>query len=128
MPRIRKQYHFRPSPNGYYAWDIQKLASKTANYKPQQVPLCEIREIDEAYWFGTPGDMATCRHIAEHARLIQDADLDHPIIMCSNRRVMDGMHRVLKALNLGLGTIDAVIFDNDPEPDFADVYPDDLPT
>lgn len=40
---------------------------------------------------------------------------------------MDGMHRVLKALNLGLESIDAVIFEEDPEPDFLDVRPDELP-
>jgi hypothetical protein len=37
------------------------------------------------------------------------------------------MHRVLKALNAGHSTIDAVIFANDPEPDYVDVFPDELP-
>lgn len=71
--------------------------------------------------------IATCRLIAEHARLIKEADLSYPIIMCSNRRVMDGMHRVLKALNARMHTIDAVIFEQDPEPDYVDVLPDELP-
>jgi hypothetical protein len=124
---MRKQYHFRPSANGFYAWDIDRLVSLTSGYKPQQVLLSEIAEIDEAFWFGGPGDVATCRLIAEHARLIEEADLSYPIIMCSNRRVMDGMHRVLKALNAGNETIDAVIFEQDPEPDYVDVLPDDLP-
>ncbi len=40
---------------------------------------------------------------------------------------MDGMHRVLKALNAGEESVDAVVFDQDPEPDYTDVFPDDLP-
>jgi hypothetical protein len=40
---------------------------------------------------------------------------------------MDGMHRVCKAFNLGLETIEAVRFTVDPEPDYVGVAPDDLP-
>jgi hypothetical protein len=71
-------------------------------------------------------DPETYRQLAEHARLIQEADLSFPIIMCSNRHVMDGMHRVLKALNAGMETIDAVIFEQDPEPDYVNIYPHEL--
>ena len=47
--------------------------------------------------------------------------------MCSKRRVLDGMHRVLKALNAGMDAIDAVIFVQDPEPDYINVQPGELP-
>ena len=126
---MRKQYHFRSSENGYYAWDVDRLMALTSQYIPQKVRLSDIAEINENFWFGGPGDIPTCRLIAEHARLIEETDLRYPIIMCSNRRVMDGMHRVLKALNAGMETIDAVVFehDPDPDPDYIDVLPDDLP-
>jgi hypothetical protein len=124
---LRKQYHFRPSPNGYYAWDIDRLVSLSAEIKSERVLLASIAEIDEMYWRDDHGGKLTCRFIAEHARLIDIADLSFPIILCSNRRVMDGMHRVLKALNAGMVTIDAVIFNVDPEPDFVDVVPDEVP-
>jgi hypothetical protein len=61
------------------------------------VPVASIRELDEPYW----GEPMTCRNVAEHARLIEEADLGCPIILSSDGRVMDGMHRVLKALILG---------------------------
>ena len=128
MAMIRKQYHFRPSANGYYAWDVAKLVELTAGSEVQQVPLSEIEEIDEAYWFGAPGDIASCRRIAEHAKQIEEVDLSFPIILCPKRRVMDGMHRVLKALNEGRVTIDAFILQVEPPPDFEDVYPHELPT
>jgi len=51
----------------------------------------------------------------------------HPIILASDGRVMDGMHRVCKALNENRETISAVQFENDPEPDYIGVHPDDLP-
>ena len=60
-------------------------------------------------------------------RLINDADLDYSIILSSDGRVMDGLHRVLKALILGQSHIRAVRFLTDPEPDFVGVDPDDLP-
>jgi len=123
---MRKQYHFRPSPNGFYAWDVDRLVELSANIKPQKVRLSDIAEIDESFWSNGPGEKLTCRQIAEHANLIDEADLKYPIIMCSKHRVMDGMHRVLKALNAGLETIDAVIFEQDPEPDYVDVTPDEL--
>ena len=123
---MRKQYHIRPSKNGYYAWDVHRLVALSSHLTPQKIPLSEISELDENYWFGGPGDVPTCREIGDHARLIDEADLAYPIILCSNRRVMDGMHRVLKAVNAGLETIDARVFEQDPEPDYTDVLAKDL--
>jgi hypothetical protein len=91
-----------------------------------QVPLSAIGELDEPFWFGL-GTVPTCRAVVEHARLIQNADLSFPIILCSAGRVMDGMHRVAKAELLGRNTIEAVRFINDPVPDYVNVHPDELP-
>ena len=124
---MRKQYHFRPSADGYYAWDIDRLITLSSTFARQRVSISEIAEIDEAFWSGEAGGNLTCRDVAEHARLIEAADLGYPIILCSKRRVMDGMHRVLKALNAGETSIEAVVFEQDPEPDYVDVLPDDLP-
>jgi hypothetical protein len=41
--------------------------------------------------------------------------------------VMDGMHRVAKAVRAGLQTIEAVQFTVDPEPDHVGREPADLP-
>src|SRR4030095_2006732 len=58
---------------------------------------------------------------------IAAADLSFPIILSSDGRVMDGMHRVAQAALLGHETIAAVQFASDLEPDFVDVQPEDLP-
>jgi len=120
---MRKQYHFRPSGAGLRAWDIDRLVALSKDLKWQLVSVASIRELDEPYW----GQPTTCRNVAEHARLIEEADLGCPIILSSDCRIMDGMHRVLKALMRGESHIRAVRFLTDPEPDFVGVDPDDLP-
>ncbi|MDX1418420.1 MAG: hypothetical protein R3181_00515 [Rubricoccaceae bacterium] len=124
---MRKQYHLRPSPRGLLAWDVDRLVRLSAGLPRHGVPLTAIRELDEPYWFGGEGDRATVRAVAEHARLIAACDLRHPIILSSDGRVMDGMHRVAKALLEGQAQITAVRFPEDPAPDFVGVAAEDLP-
>ena len=124
---MRKQYHFRPSPKGYYAWDVDRLVELTKNFDRQKVKIDSIQEIDQAYWFGDEHDKPTCRAIVEHLQLINEIDFRYPIILSSDGRLMDGMHRVAKALLEGQKTIEIVQFSQDPEPDYKDVLPDDLP-
>ena len=124
---MRKQYHFRPSERGLLAWDVHRLVELSAELPVFDMPLTEVRELDEAFWYGGDGDVPTCRSVALHAKLIDETDLAHPIILSEGGRVMDGMHRVCKALNLGRAMITAVRFETDPEPDFVGVAPEDLP-
>ena len=122
---MRKQYYFRPFQNRFYAWDVDRLIKLTKDSEVKQISLDSIKEIDENHWFNND-ETPTCRAIFEHAKLIQEADLNYPIILAEDGRVMDGMHRVGKALIQGQDIIDAVQFRADPEPDFRDVYPDEL--
>jgi hypothetical protein len=124
---LRKQYYFRPSRNGFFAWDVDRLVALTRTFQRQRVRLDAIREIDEVFWFGDKTDEVTWRSFVEHIRLVGETDLSYPIILSSDGRVMDGMHRVAKALLEGQDTINAVQFSQDPEPDYEDVYPEELP-
>jgi hypothetical protein len=56
-----------------------------------------------------------------------ETDLNYPIILSSDGRVMDGMHRVCKAWMQGEESIKAVRFPIDPEPNYIDVPEDELP-
>jgi hypothetical protein len=124
---MRKQYHSRVTNRGRLIWDVHHLVALSAGLPKVRVALSAIRELDEPCWFGGAGDVATCRAVADHARLIQATDLAFPIILSSDGRVMDGMHRVAKAHMLGHKDIDAVRFDRDPEPDYVDIPDDQLP-
>ena len=123
---MRKQYHFRPSARGFRAWDVHRLVSLTKDLPRFELPLEAISELDEPYWFSGGDHDATCRAIVDHARWIEEADLSFPVILSSDGCVMDGMHRAAKALLKGLKSVTAVQFEQDPEPDFVDVYPDQL--
>jgi hypothetical protein len=123
---LRKQYHFRPGPDGLRAWDVDRLVALASDLPTIQVPLCAIRELDEAYWYGQDSH-PTCRSIAEHARLMNECDLSFPVILSSDGRVMDGMHRIAKAAMLGLETISAKKLVTDPKPDYVGIAPDQLP-
>ena len=121
---MRKQYHFRRGEVGLRAWDVDRLARLSAHLKPELVAVASIGEVDEAYW----GQPMTCRDVAEHARLIAESNFEFPIILSSDGRIMDGMHRVLKPLIQGRSQIQAVRFETDPDPDHVGVLdPDDLP-
>jgi hypothetical protein len=124
---MRAQYHFRSSPQGLCAWDVRRLVELSSALVRERVPLSAIREMDEPYWAAGPGQRLSCRQVVDHARLMLDCDLAFPIILSSDGRVMDGMHRICKALLQGLDEIEAVRFIQDPEPDYIGVQPDDLP-
>ena len=124
---MRKQYHFWPSERGLLAWDVDRLIALSKYLPRSPVALSAIRELDEAYWFDAGREEPTCRKVLLHMRLIEAADLSYPIILASDGRVMDGMHRVAKALLQGRETIEAVRFERDPEPDHVDRRPEELP-
>ncbi len=125
--KLRKQYHFWPSERGLQAWDVHRLIELARDLPVVRVPLSAIDEIDTVYWFDDDFEKPTVRKVIEHAKLMQEADLAWPIILSRTGRVMDGMHRIAKALMEGHETIDAVRFEVDPEPDYVGVAPRDLP-
>jgi hypothetical protein len=122
---MRKQYYFRPSPAGLLAWDVDRLVDLSRKFAVRAVPLQEIQELDDVL-FGAD-EAPTWRSFAMHCRLVQEAELRYPIIRAANGAVMDGMHRVCKALIEGRDTIEAVQFDTDPEPDYVGRRPEELP-
>lgn len=124
---IRPQYHFRPAPEGLLAWDVRRLVRLSRELPVQAVPLSQIAELDSVHWYGHGSVKPTVRSIIEHCQLMLAADLAYPIILDSAGRVMDGMHRVSKALMQGATQIAAVQFEQDPAPDYVDCDPDLLP-
>ncbi len=63
------------------------------------------------------GKMTTLREIARNCRRINDTSLEKPIILNADGSLMDGGHRLCKALLEGKRTIMAVQFTTMPEPD-----------
>lgn len=125
---MRHQYHSRKTPEGCDIWDVDRLVELTQGLEPVDVLLSDIGELDEPYWFEAEGSLPpTCRNIVTHFKLVQDCDLAYPVILCSEGCVMDGMHRICKALLEGRETIKAYRFKETPPPDYQNMSLSELP-
>ena len=58
----------------------------------------------------------TLRELVGHIMSVNEADLKYPIILDEDGELMDGRHRIMKALLEGKKTIKAVRFDVNPSP------------
>jgi hypothetical protein len=125
---MRKQYHSKRTDKGRYIWDVHNLVELSKDFPVKEVPLTSISEIEQNYWYDCPnGPKPILRDIAIHAKLINEADLSYPIILSQDGGIMDGAHRVCKALIEKRDTIKAVQFDKNPKPDYIDVDIGSLP-
>jgi hypothetical protein len=123
---MRKQYHFWPGEHDLDAWDVDRLIELSRDLPTRRVSLESIWELDTNYWFDDRGQRPTVRRVAEHMRLVEQVDLSFPVILGPDGRVMDGMHRIARALLQGHETVLAVQFESLPEPDYRDCRPDEL--
>ena len=121
---IRPQYHFRKSGDDILIWRVEPLLK--FSFTPMDLMLARITEIFEPYWYEATEGIPTCISVLDHAAQVQRADLSYPILICENHRVIDGMHRVMKAYSEGKPTIRAHQITL-PKPDFTNIAPDDLP-
>lgn len=120
---MRKQHHFYSNAeDGVDAWDVDRLVSLSEDLPVRTIEIPE-KEIDEVYWFNDSRNRPTVRRVIDHIRLIEACDLSFPIILGADGRIMDGMHRIAKAVLEGRTTIDAVQFVEDPEPDYRNCEP-----
>lgn len=93
---------------GYHVWSVARLIELTKNLPIMDVDLNHI-SIWKKY------DI-TLRELVMHMKAVQDADLSFPIILDEDGEIMDGRHRIMKAILLGEKTIKAVRFDENPRP------------
>ena len=110
--------HSHPVPDGRAFWWTESLWAASAGLPVRRVPIDQIREFEQDCWFD--GRAPNCREVAEHARRIQQADLQYPVILAADGHLMDGGHRIAKAWLEGRGAVDAVRFEVDPEPDWME--------
>ena len=124
---IRKQYHSRQVGSDRLIWDVHRLMRVSRDFEVEMVSVNDIAEADENWWYCDTETMPTPRSIASHLALINEVNPVHPIILCAEGRLMDGMHRVEKANAEGQTHVPVVLFSKTPEPDFVNVPLDDLP-
>jgi hypothetical protein len=123
---VRTRYNYWPGADGLDAWDVDRLIDRSASLAAEEVPLTAIWEVDTVYWIDET-QQPTVRKVLEHVRLVEEVDLSYPIILGPDGRVMDGMHRVARAILEGRETIAALRLPEVPDPDFRSCSPDELP-
>ncbi len=99
-----------------YIWYTERLWKLAQDLPEHDVDVERFVELDRDCWFGE-GSAPSIRAVAEHCRRINEADPRIPVIINDNGRLMDGGHRLARALFEGRKTVKAVRFVEMPEPD-----------
>ena len=93
-------------------WLVSSLLEHAKGLEPFDLPLKHIH-IDESVW-----KISSAVGLVEHLVRVMKTDLSHPVIMDQDGFIMDGWHRVAKALFLGRASVKAVRFEVTPPCDF----------
>jgi hypothetical protein len=99
--------------DGEKVWVVTNLIEKAKDLEPFDLPVAGIYS-GSAVWSLT----GSAYGVAAHARRALDVNTTYPVILDEEGFIMDGWHRVLRALIDGATTIKAVRFDKTPQPDY----------
>jgi hypothetical protein len=94
---------------GRHLWSVPRLFELSRNFKIMDIPL------DHLHLYFTY-EKLTVRDFVMHMKAVNDADLNMPIILDEDGEIMDGRHRLMKAMLTGAESIKAVRFDENPSP------------
>lgn len=94
---------------GRHSWSVPRLFELSRNLPIMEVPL---NHLSLYYTY----EKLTLRDMVMHMNAVNNADLDKPIILDEDGDLMDGRHRLMKAMLLGKETIKAIRFDENPAP------------
>jgi hypothetical protein len=90
--------------DGYY-YSVTRLIEHSKGLPIFEIPLAGIFIGEKVF-----PESRTARDIAEHVKRVNETSLEYPILLDPNGFIMDGWHRVVKALVTGEKTIKAVRF------------------
>lgn len=94
---------------GRNRWSVARLFELSRDFPVMEINLDHF---NVCYCF----DRMSLREMVMHMRCVNAADLDRPIILDEDGAVMDGRHRIMKAMLIGAPTIKAVRFNENPAP------------
>lgn len=94
---------------GRHCWSVPRLFELSRSLPVMDVPLNHL-----SLWYTY--EKLTLREMVMHMKAVNDADLDKPIILDEDGELMDGRHRLMRAMLNGDATIKAVRFEENPVP------------
>ena len=90
-------------------WSVARLITLAEDLPVMEIPLEHLNMYDSYH-------NLTIRDFVMHMTAVRDADLSFPIILDEDGEIMDGRHRIMKALFEGKETVRAVRFEVNPAP------------
>ena len=113
--KINKPVYIEPWPEyksqmcnlGKCHFSVARLIDLSRDFEVFEVPL---RHLNIYYTY----EKLSLREFVKHMRAILDADLSFPIILDEDGELMDGRHRIMRAMLEEKPTIKAVRFDVNP--------------
>lgn len=108
--------------DGLAIWYIDRIWLAAEGLPEFDLAIDEVPGLDEVLWFSEAwGRRPTCRAVIDHCRRILEADGRYPVILGPpgphGGYLLDGVHRVGKAMLAGATTVRAVRLAAMPEPD-----------
>jgi hypothetical protein len=94
---------------GKHSWNVARLFELSRSLPILEIPLDRLN-----VWYKY--ENLTLRDFVMHMNAVNNADLNFPIILDEDGELMDGRHRLMKAMLNGCKTIKAVRFDENPWP------------
>lgn len=94
---------------GKHEWSVPRLVKLSENLPVMEIPLDHLN-VYNTY------EKLTLRQMAMHFKAVADANMYYPIILDEDGEIMDGRHRLTRAMMEGRKSIMVVRFDENPEP------------
>lgn len=94
---------------GRHSWSVSRLHELARELPVMQVPL---RHLYVYYTY----EKITLRDMVMHMKAVQEASLEYPIILDEDGELLDGRHRLMKAMLNGEENIKVVRFSKNPAP------------
>lgn len=94
---------------GNHHWSVARLFELVKELPILEIPLDHLN-----VYYKYEG--LTLRDMVMHMKAVSEADLSFPIILDEDGELMDGRHRIMKAILTNTKTIKAVRFEENPSP------------
>jgi len=107
-----KLYNQRQEFNGEH-FKVGDLIEKSKEYPVEEV---DIRFLDKWYSLGLKHEYTNLMDVAKAFKRVNKSELKYPVIISNQGAVLDGKHRICKALILGRKKIKVVVIPEDDMP------------
>ncbi|MBF0399973.1 MAG: chromosome partitioning protein ParB [Magnetococcales bacterium] len=109
---FQEQQYIETTDKKKSIWFVSRICDLARNLPVFDLPLVGINT------WGLEPKIENWNDWISHVNKVMNANLSHPIILSGNGEVMDGRHRIAKAILYGKKTIKAVRFNVTPDCDF----------